>query len=77
MTVLSTGVTNATEITDERLSYCGANFCNDAWNNFTDGPDDSTADERPANLETLLGILLGFSLLAAIVMAVLLDPPMK
>jgi len=81
-TVLSTGTNANTTISDVQLEFCGANFCNQNFNNLT---GDLVMDEEyndpnahsKASIDLLSGILLGFSLLATVIMAFLLDPLTK
>jgi len=70
--VLSTGSTS--NISQEQLSYCGVNYCNQDFSNFTsgDGSGDDVIDRTTLNL--LFGILLGFTLLAATIVLFLVDP---
>ncbi len=76
--VLKREPTNET-ITEERLSLCGANFCRSAWANFTAANNkansSSTILPPTEKINMLFGILMGFSLLAAIIMAILVDNP--
>lgn len=67
ITVLSQSPSNITS-DDERLSFCGANFCNQEFN--------STESNKPTkqSIDMLSGILLGFALLATVVIAFLVDP---
>lgn len=72
--VLSNDSNNATHISDERLSLCGVNFCYDEFANLTSNDTDGSPIAPPANqVEMLFGILLGFSILAALILAFLVD----
>ena len=66
---------NKTMMSDERLEFCGANFCTDAdLSNITDtsGP----ILERPPTeqIHFLMYIFLGFAVLASIIIAIFVDP---
>ncbi len=78
MLVLKREPTNET-ITEERLSLCGADFCRSTWANFTatnyNRNSSSTILPPTEKLNLFFGILLGFSLLAAIIMALVVDNP--
>lgn len=73
--VLSIGSENGLP-NDERLSYCGANFCGQNLTGLTDGTGSGTASDKPdeAKIDLLSGILLGFALLATVIIAFLVDP---
>ncbi len=70
--VLATG--SKSNISQEQLSYCGVNYCNQDFSNFSsgDGSGDDVIDRTTLNL--LFGILLGFTLLAAAIVLFLVDP---
>ncbi len=62
---------------EEVLDYCGANFCNSR--NLTNIAGNGTVESplaRPdeAQIQMLTGILLGFALLASVIMAIFVDP---
>ena len=78
----SGGETNATEISEERFSNCGADFCPQEWLNYTNSltsneAESENSDSKPENLDALIWILLGSTLAAAIVLAVFIDAPSK
>jgi len=67
---------NAT-VSTAQLEFCGANFCNQNLNTNLTG--NSVMDEvlntpSKASIDLLSGILLGFSLLATVIMAFFLNP---
>jgi len=71
------GTQNKTQISDERLDFCGANFCPNgdlSISNVTEisGP----VLERPPTdqIHFLMYIFLGFAILASIIIAVFVDP---
>ena len=72
---MSNGSSNSTEISDERLSLCGVNFCYEEFANLTNNKGSSSSIDQPIKnqIELLFGIMLGFSILAAIILAFLFD----
>ena len=71
---MSSDTTNKTLYSDERVDYCGANFCSNVdLTNITG--DNGTIIEKPAVelVQLLTGILLGFALLATIIIIVFVD----
>lgn len=71
---------NDTEISDGVLEFCGANFCNSRnLTNITGEGDIGSGVQRPDEdkIQLLTGILLGFALLASVVMAIFVDPLSK
>ena len=77
--VLSTGSSNSTVVNNETLIYCGVNFCSrTATANVTTSDDmllHPISVDKPskADIELLTGILLGFALLATLIIIVLVD----
>ena len=67
------GTNQNTTFSDEQLEFCGANFCNQKFANLT-GDLENPYKPSKASIDLLSGILLGFSLLATIIIAFLLDP---
>ena len=69
--VLSSGYGQDDNVTisEERLQFCGANFCNADTGN-------STVLEKPSidKVYMLAGIFLGFALLASAIIALFVDP---
>lgn len=68
---------NETMVDDKLLYYCGANFCSSRnLTNITGDGSVASPLERPdeAKIQMLTGILLGFALLASLIMAFLVDP---
>lgn len=65
------------ELNDERLDYCGANFCSSLTiiTNNSDSADPVSIIEKPSVelIQLLAGILLGFSLLATVIIVTLID----
>lgn len=69
---------NASNITDERLDLCGVNFCYDEFINLTaNDTADSTILPPENQVEMLFGILLGFGILASIILACFIDSPAR
>lgn len=69
-----------TEIPDEILDYCGANFCSSRnLTNITGDGGNSSPLQKPDKdkIQLLTGILLGFALLASLIMAIFVDPLSK
>ena len=79
---MSTDTSNKTKYSDDHLNYCGAHFCNDLdLTNLTGNGNSSSAGsgsiiEPPAVelVRLLCGILLGFALLATVLIALFVDP---
>ena len=69
-------MTISSEINEERLSICGANFCNEDLGNMTDSRGRPIIPPR-GQIDMLFGILLGFSLLAAVCIILLVDSPKR
>lgn len=68
---------NETIVEDEILEFCGANFCNGRnLTSITGNGSVPSPLERPDEdkIQMLTGILLGFALLASLIMALLVDP---
>ncbi|KAI9554119.1 hypothetical protein GHT06_019391 [Daphnia sinensis] len=75
--VLSMDKANETIVGEQLLEYCGANFCNSRnLTNITGDGSVASPLERPDEdkIQMLTGILLGFALLASLIMALLVDP---
>ena len=75
--VLSMNESNSTRPSDERLNYCGADFCS-GMSIITSNTSDHDSEfiiEKPSTklIELLSGILLGFSLLATAIIVVFID----
>lgn len=79
--VLGKGSSNGTtSINEEKLSYCGANFCNKQSSaNISANATTNSSITLPSEdrINILFGIMVGFSLLAAVIMALFLDNPRK
>ena len=79
---MSTDASNKTKYSDDHLNYCGAHFCYDLdLTNLTGNGNSSSAGsgsiiEPPAVelVRLLCGILLGFALLATVLIALFVDP---
>ena len=79
---MSTDASNKTKYSDDHLNYCGAHFCYDLdLTNLTGNGNSSSAGsgsiiEPPAVelVRLLCGILLGFALLATVLIAFFVDP---
>ena len=74
--MLSLGSNNG-KPTEEKLSHCGVDFCPYLnLTGMTEGGSGNSADDKPdkAQIDMLSGILLGFALLASVIMAILVDP---
>ena len=71
------GAHNKTQISDERLDFCGANFCPNVNLSIANATDVSgPVLERPPTdqIHFLMYIFLGFAILASIIIAVFVDP---
>ena len=72
------GTHNKTQISDERLDFCGANFCPSGLNLSLSNDSDISGPvlERPPTdqIHFLMYIFLGFAILASIIVAVFVDP---
>ena len=73
--MLSTGTVEDVPISDEVLEYCGANFCNSRdLSNLTGNSTEVEKPDLKDEIQLLSGILLGFALLASVIMALFVDP---
>lgn len=75
-TVFSTGSANET-INDQTKGKCGANFCPAVASGNSSGNNIDTEKPTTEQIYLLAGILLGFALLASVIIALLVDPLTK
>ena len=62
-------------MSDERLEFCGANFCTDAdLSNITDISGPILIRPPTEQIHFLMYILIGSAILASLVIALLVDP---
>jgi len=69
-------VTISNSINEERLRICGANYCNEDFENMTDSSGRPIIPPQ-SQVDMLFGILLGFSLLAVFFIIFLVDSPKR
>ena len=73
---MSTDTTNKTVINDDILGYCGAHFCSNLnLTNITGSDESGSIIEKPPVdlIQLLTGICMGFAILAAVIVALLVD----
>ena len=73
--VLSTDTSNKTRVSDEILDFCGAHFCSNVNLTNITGDDQGSIITTPDSslIQLLTGISLGFAILAAVIVALLVD----
>ena len=67
--MLSSGSIENNTITEDRLQFCGSNYCHQETEN-------ATILEKPSmeKVYLLAGIFLGFAILASVIIAIFVDP---
>ena len=73
---MSTDTSNKTVVSDDILGYCGAHFCSNVnLTNITGNDESGSIIEKPPLdlIQLLTGICMGFALLAAVIVALLVD----